>query len=192
MSEYLVNGIIGSSSRPQDLATAGKLQVLHCGKSFIAAKRLEVRDVAPAFERHRAQGDRRLRGGSVGDTELRQAQQLSSIFEHLRHHARRHVVGRNTSARPPIFAIFLSLIGKEAAMAKWLKCTARRGGEAIHVSLENAVSVYWSERDKATVIAFIGGEKDAVLVEEKPEQILGGQSTPFVVSSLIKRRPAQR
>ena len=47
-------------------------------------------------------------------------------------------------------------------MASWLKCTARRGGGAIHVNLENAVSVYWSDRDKATVIAFIGGEKDAV------------------------------
>ena len=48
-------------------------------------------------------------------------------------------------------------------MASWLKCTARRGGGAIHINLENAVSVYWSERDKGTVIAFIGGEKDAVL-----------------------------
>jgi len=57
-------------------------------------------------------------------------------------------------------------------MASWLKCTARRGGGAIHINLENAVSVYWSERDKGTVIAFIGGEKDAVLVEERPEQIL--------------------
>jgi hypothetical protein len=43
------------------------------------------------------------------------------------------------------------------------------------VNLENAVSVYWSERDKATVIAFIGGEKDAVLVEGKPDQILGSK-----------------
>ena len=39
------------------------------------------------------------------------------------------------------------------------KCTARRGGGAIHINLENAVSVYWSERDNGTVIAFIGGEK---------------------------------
>jgi hypothetical protein len=60
-------------------------------------------------------------------------------------------------------------------MASWLKCTARRGGGAIHVNLENAVSVSWSERDRATVIAFIGGEKDAVLVEENPDQIMGGK-----------------
>jgi hypothetical protein len=60
-------------------------------------------------------------------------------------------------------------------MASWLKCTAKRGGGAIHVNLENAVSVYWSERDKGTVIAFIGGEKDAVLVEERPEQIFSGR-----------------
>jgi hypothetical protein len=63
-------------------------------------------------------------------------------------------------------------------MASWLKCTARRGGGPIHVNLENAVSVYWSERDKATVIAFVGGEKDAVLVEEKPEQIVGSKGDP--------------
>ena len=29
--------------------------------------------------------------------------------------------------------------------------------------------VYWSERDKGTIIAFVGGEKDAVTVQEKPE-----------------------
>ena len=58
-------------------------------------------------------------------------------------------------------------------MANWRKCTAKRGSGTVYVNLENAVSVYWSERDKATVIAFIGGEKDAVLVEEQPDQILG-------------------
>jgi hypothetical protein len=41
----------------------------------------------------------------------------------------------------------------------------------VYVNLENAVSVYWSERDKGTIIAFVGGEKDAVTVQEKPEQI---------------------
>jgi hypothetical protein len=64
---------------------------------------------------------------------------------------------------------------KEAMMASWLKCTATRGGGAVHVNLETAVSVSWSERDRATVIAFIGGEKDAVLVEENPDQIMGGK-----------------
>jgi hypothetical protein len=57
-------------------------------------------------------------------------------------------------------------------MKNWLKCTAKRGGEAVYVNMDNAVSVYWSDRDKGTVIAFIGGEKDAVTVEEKPEYIL--------------------
>jgi hypothetical protein len=57
-------------------------------------------------------------------------------------------------------------------MTNWLKCTAKRGGESVYVNLDNAVSVYWSERDKGTVIAFIGGEKDAVTVEERPEDIL--------------------
>jgi hypothetical protein len=63
----------------------------------------------------------------------------------------------------------------EDAMKNWLKCTAKRGGEAVYVNLDNAVSVYWSDRDKGTVIAFIGGEKDAVTVEEKPEYILQGR-----------------
>jgi hypothetical protein len=60
----------------------------------------------------------------------------------------------------------------EEPMKNWLKCTAKRGGESVYVNLDNAVSVYWSDRDKGTVIAFIGGEKDAVTVEEKPEYIL--------------------
>jgi hypothetical protein len=67
---------------------------------------------------------------------------------------------------------------REAIMASWMKVTAKRGGEAVYVNLDNAVSVYWSERDKGTVIAFVGGEKDAVTVEEKPEQILSGRRTP--------------
>ncbi len=29
-----------------------------------------------------------------------------------------------------------------------------------------------TERDKGTIIAFVGGEKDAVTVQEKPEQII--------------------
>jgi hypothetical protein len=47
-------------------------------------------------------------------------------------------------------------------MASWLKCTAKRDGAAVYVNLENAVSVYWSQRDKGTIIAFVGGDKDAV------------------------------
>jgi hypothetical protein len=36
-------------------------------------------------------------------------------------------------------------------MKNWLKCTAKRSGEPVYVSLDNAVSVYWSDRDKGTV-----------------------------------------
>jgi hypothetical protein len=57
-------------------------------------------------------------------------------------------------------------------MTNWMKCTAKRGGKPVYVNLENAVSISWSERDKGTIIAFIGGEKDAVTVEEEPEKIL--------------------
>jgi hypothetical protein len=67
---------------------------------------------------------------------------------------------------------FRPLNPSEETMKNWLKCTAKRGGESVYVNLDNAVSVYWSDRDKGTVIAFIGGEKDAVTVEEKPEYIL--------------------
>jgi hypothetical protein len=73
------------------------------------------------------------------------------------------------------FATTAPLNFPEDTMKSWLKCTAKRGGEAVYVNLDNAVSVYWSDRDKGTVIAFIGGEKDAVTVEEKPEYILQGR-----------------
>jgi hypothetical protein len=80
-----------------------------------------------------------------------------------------------TSIRPRD-AIDLAIIAllnlSEDTMKNWLKCTAKRGGEPVYVNLDNAVSVYWSDRDKGTVIAFIGGEKDAVTVEERPEYIL--------------------
>jgi len=58
--------------------------------------------------------------------------------------------------------------GDDGKLAE-MHCETRRRGHSF------AVSVYWSERDKGTVIAFIGGEKDAVLVEERPEQILNGR-----------------
>jgi hypothetical protein len=73
------------------------------------------------------------------------------------------------------FAAIAPLNLPEEPMKSWLKCTAKRGGEAVYINLDNAVSVYWSDRDKGTVIAFIGGEKDAVTVEEKPEYILQGR-----------------
>jgi hypothetical protein len=44
-------------------------------------------------------------------------------------------------------------------MASWRKCTARRGGGAVHVNLENAVSVYWSERDKGTSLHLSAARK---------------------------------
>ena len=57
-------------------------------------------------------------------------------------------------------------------MASWLKCTAKRDGAAVYVNLENAVSVYWSERDKGTIIAFVGGEKDAFTVQKRRASLL--------------------
>jgi hypothetical protein len=43
-------------------------------------------------------------------------------------------------------------------MASWLKCIAKRDGAPVYVNLENAVSVYWSERDKGmNRPGFVGG-----------------------------------
>jgi hypothetical protein len=82
----------------------------------------------------------------------------------------------HTVAHPACVAtIAAAEFPQEVTMTSWLKCTAKRGGEAVYVNLDNAVSVSWSERDKGTVIAFIGGEKDAVMVQEKPEEILSGR-----------------
>jgi hypothetical protein len=44
-------------------------------------------------------------------------------------------------------------------MASWLKCTAKRDGAAVYVNLDNAVNVYWSERDKGTIIAFVAARR---------------------------------
>jgi hypothetical protein len=56
------------------------------------------------------------------------------------------------------------------------------------VNLEDAVSLYWSERDKATVIAFIGGETPSSW-KKKPDQILGSKITPC---GLVKRRTREK
>ena len=56
----------------------------------------------------------------------------------------------------------------------------------MYVHLENAVSVYWSERDKGTIIAFVGGEKDAVTVQEKPEQILKDCRASLLISVSVR------
>ena len=68
-------------------------------------------------------------------------------------------------------------------------------GQRCKVNLENAASVYWSERDKGTIIAFVGGEQDAVTVQEKPEQIIKDRRTfrplaPQCPSSEILRQEA--
>ena len=48
-----------------------------------------------------------------------------------------------------------------------------RIGAAVYVNLgKRGERVSERARDKGTIIAFVGGKKDAVTVQEKPEQIL--------------------
>jgi len=43
------------------------------------------------------------------------------------------------------------------------------------VNIDTAMSIRWSENDKATIIAYAGGERDVVRVIERPEDILKGR-----------------
>ena len=66
-------------------------------------------------------------------------------------------------------------------MASWLKCTAKRDGAAVSVNLESAVSVYWSERDKSTIIACVVGERETVTYcaeRSNPRNASGGLADP--------------
>ena len=65
----------------------------------------------------------------------------------------------------------VSKIDVEEIMLGWVKC-ADPNGETIFVNLANAMSMVWNDREGHTTIAFPGGERDVLLVQEKPESIL--------------------
>lgn len=60
-------------------------------------------------------------------------------------------------------------------MANWVKCTHRGDKSPVYVNIDTAMSIRWSENDKATIIAYAGGERDVVRVIERPEDILKGR-----------------
>jgi hypothetical protein len=60
--------------------------------------------------------------------------------------------------------------GDDGKLAE-MHCETRRRGHSYKLGKRGERLL---ERAEGTVIAFIGGEKDAVLVEERPEQILSG------------------
>ena len=59
-------------------------------------------------------------------------------------------------------------------MSNWIKLTAAKAieGEPVYVNLEHASSVIWNEREKGSVITFIGGPLTNILVHERPDHIL--------------------
>ena len=44
----------------------------------------------------------------------------------------------------------------------WVKCTHKGDENPIYVNIDSAMSIRWIESDKATIIAFPGGENDIV------------------------------
>jgi hypothetical protein len=54
----------------------------------------------------------------------------------------------------------------------WIKCTDERG-QTIHANLDNVATLFRDDaRHRGTVIAFMGGATDAIIVCETPEEIL--------------------
>ncbi len=60
-------------------------------------------------------------------------------------------------------------------MANWVKCTHKGDENPVYVNVDTAMSIRWIESDKATIIAFAGGENDVVRVLQRPEAILKWQ-----------------
>ena len=60
-------------------------------------------------------------------------------------------------------------------MANWIKCTRKADKTNIYLNIDMAMSIRWSQTDHATIVAYAGGDIDAVRVVESPESILEGQ-----------------
>ena len=55
----------------------------------------------------------------------------------------------------------------------WIKCTDMNK-QAIYVNIENATSIFWIEKEKASIIGFPSGG-DSIKVIEPPEAIIRGE-----------------
>jgi len=65
------------------------------------------------------------------------------------------------------------LSAKQEAKMNWVKCTDMRK-QPIYVNIENATSIFWIEKEKASIIGFPSGG-DSIKVLEKPEAVIRGQ-----------------
>ena len=54
----------------------------------------------------------------------------------------------------------------------WIKCTDMNK-QPIYVNIENALSIFWIEKENASIIGFPSGA-DSIKVTEKPEIIIRG------------------
>jgi hypothetical protein len=62
--------------------------------------------------------------------------------------------------------------GKQEANMNWVKCTDMNK-QPIYVNIENAMSIFWIEKEEASIIGFPSGA-DSIKVIEKPEIIIRG------------------
>lgn len=65
------------------------------------------------------------------------------------------------------------LSGKQEANMNWIKCTDMNK-QPIYVNIENATSIFWIEKEKASIIGFPSGG-DSIKVIEPPEAIIRGE-----------------
>ena len=61
---------------------------------------------------------------------------------------------------------------KQEANMNWVKCTDMNK-QPIYVNIENAMSIFWIEKEEASIIGFPSGA-DSIKVIEKPEIIIRG------------------
>lgn len=65
------------------------------------------------------------------------------------------------------------LSGKQEANMNWIKCIDMNK-QPIYVNIENATSIFWIEKEKASIIGFPSGG-DSIKVIEPPEAIIRGE-----------------
>ena len=67
----------------------------------------------------------------------------------------------------------VTLSGKQEANMNWIKCTDMNK-QPVYVNIENATSIFWIEKEKASIIGFPSGG-DSIKVIEPPEAIIRGE-----------------
>jgi len=67
----------------------------------------------------------------------------------------------------------VSLAESRRPNMNWIKCTDMNK-QPIFVNIENATSIFWIEKEKASIIGFTGGV-ESIKVNEPPEAIIRGE-----------------